>query len=92
MRSTLCLLALILAPLGAAAQISSGTLIWADATNESTDTGNEVCAVQGQPPQSAIVDHVCVTVFVPGSATEVACDADMTGAATASGYFLALCK
>jgi len=86
---------LLLIPLAAQAQTqnqSSGILVWADASEDASDTGNEVCAKTDQPPQWFLIGGECVSVFVPGSATEVACDTDMTGSGTLSGYYMVLCR
>ena len=69
----------------------SGFTVWADASDEASDTGNEVCAIQDNPPQYLMRAHLCTAVFVPGSATEIACDVDMTDAGTDSDYYLVLC-
>ena len=77
----------------------TGLVLWADASNESTDTGNEVCSLGTEPPQVgdwalkvSLSELTCTSVFVPGSATEIACDADMTGNGTASDYYIVLCN
>jgi len=88
-RLVLCLV--LLSAMSASAQ-SSGLVIWADASNETTDTGDEVCTVEDQQPQAFLVERECISVFVPGSATEVACDTDMTGSGTVSDYYLVLCR
>jgi len=79
----------LLSAMSASAQ-SSGLVIWADASNETTDTGDEVCAIEDQQPQAFLAARECVAVFVPGDGTTYACDEDMTS--HASDHFLALCR
>ena len=71
----------------------SGSVVWATGATPATDTGNKVCVLARTLPQDQFQQGVCQAVFVPGSATEIACDADMTGAGTSPGdWFLVVCK
>ena len=89
MRSLLVILVIMFASIATAQE--TGFLVWADASQEGADTGNEVCAPIDRPPQSGFPAKLCLKVFVPGSATEIACDVDMTDAGTDSDYYLVLC-
>ena len=88
--AALCFVFLLVLP--ASAEDSSGVIVWANASDDTTDTGQEACGNINRQPNFMLVKHECLTVFVPGSATEVACDVDMTDAGTDSDYYLVLCR
>ena len=73
-----------------------GVALWANANSDEFDTGAEVCDgwrphIQSAPADYVATGRVCLKVLVPGSATEIACDVDMSGAGTASGFYVVLC-
>lgn len=96
MRAAIVLLSLVIASAAFAEHEThtSGFVVWGNANEDSSNTGDEVCLpVDGegeelyQPPQYLLHNRTCLGAFVPGSATVVACDVEIP-----SGYFYALCE